>query len=180
MLTLINFPVKIVKLFISNVSSGEIAAGVCLGMFFGLIPLNGPMALLLLILFFIFKINRLAAMLVIPFFKLLYVLGLVGLADILGGYLLIDAGYLTGFWRWFVSLPVIVYLDINNTLVAGGLALSIILCLPVYLVSKKYVTVLRTRYFDKIKNLKLVKWFIKLPLINKIASLSLRAGGSAS
>ncbi|MEA3489389.1 MAG: TIGR03546 family protein [Candidatus Omnitrophota bacterium] len=177
MLPLINLPVKIVKLFSSNTSASEVAAGVCLGMFMGFIPLNGPMAILLLLCFFIFRINRLAAMLVLPLFKLLYVLGVSGLADIIGGYLLIQADYLIFFWRQLTHLPVVAYLDLNNTLVAGGLFLSWVLCIPVYIFSKKGIVIIREKYFDRIKNSAFVKWFKNIPLISKILSIIGRLKG---
>jgi len=58
-----------------------VARGVCLGLFLGFIPLNGPMALLLFIFFFLFNINRSSTAVTLPLFKLLYVLGASNLAD---------------------------------------------------------------------------------------------------
>ncbi|MCB9772379.1 MAG: TIGR03546 family protein [Candidatus Omnitrophica bacterium] len=172
MLPIINLPVKIVRLFTSNVSPNEIASGVCLGMFMGFIPLNGPMAVFLLCIFFIFKINRLAAMLVLPLFKLFYILGISTLTEWFGGVLLIDSTALKPFWSVITHMPILALLDFNNTLVAGGFALSAILCIVIFPFSAKGVIVLRTKYFDKIKNTKFVKWFLKLPIIVKILSLT--------
>lgn len=180
MIPFINLPVKIVKLFTSNVSPSEVASGVCLGMFLGFVPLNGPMALFLFICLLLFKINRLASILVLPVFKLFYVLGVSYLADGLGGILLINLEPLTAFWNFFVSLPIIAYLDINNTLVAGGLTISLVLCYPVYLGSKKGLVLLREKYFDKIKDSKFINWFKKLPLIGKLADLVLKVVGPSS
>ncbi|MFC1576949.1 TIGR03546 family protein [Candidatus Omnitrophota bacterium] len=177
MIPFVNLPVKIVRLFTSNVSPSEVAAGVCLGMFMGFVPLNGPMAIVLLVCLFVFKINRLAAMLVLPFFKLLYVLGISSLTDAAGGLLLINAGFLAPVWRILTHIPILALLDLNNTLVAGGLALSAALCFPVYVLSKKGIVVLREKYFDKIKNSKIVKWFLKIPIIGKLMTLSGRLKG---
>ncbi|MFH1836770.1 MAG: TIGR03546 family protein [Candidatus Omnitrophota bacterium] len=168
MLPFINLPVRIVRLFGSNASTGEVASGVCLGMLMGFIPLNGVMALLLFVCFLLFKINRLAAMLVLPIFKLLYILGVYRLADLIGGMLLINMDFLTPFWRIVTHLPVVALLDLNNTLVLGGLVLGAILCFPLYVLSKKGIVVLREKYFDKIKNSKFVQWFKKLPIISKL------------
>jgi len=179
MIPFLNLPVKIVKLFTSNVSPSEVAAGVCLGLFMGFIPLNGPMAILLFVLFFVFKINRLATMLVLPIFKLFYVLGVSGLTESLGGFILINADFLAPVWNILTNLPIIALLDINNTLVAGGLLVSIILCYPVYIGSKKGIVVLRLKYFDKIKNSKLVKGFLSIPIISKISAFISRAKGEA-
>jgi uncharacterized protein (TIGR03546 family) len=177
MIPFINLPVKIVRLFSSNTSESEVAAGVCMGMFFGFIPLNGPMAILLFVMFFLFKINRLAAILVLPVFKLFYVLGVYILADQLGGVLLINMKFLTPLWRFVTHLPVLALLDMNNTLVCGGLLISFILCAPVYVFSKKGIVVLRVKYFNKIKNTKFVKWFIKIPIISKISAIAAKVRG---
>ena len=171
MILFLNLPARIVRLFDSNSSPSEVASGVCLGMFMGFIPLNGPMAIVLFIFFFLFKINRLAAMLVLPLFKLLYFLGVSSLTELLGGYLLISAQYLTLVWRVLTHMPVIALLDVNNTLVAGGIVLSGVLCAPVYVLSKKGIVVIREKYFVRIKNSKFVKWFKKLPVISKLLSI---------
>ncbi len=172
MIPIINLPVKIVRLFTSNIAPSEIAAGVCLGMFMGFMPLNGPMAIVLFLCFFVFKINRLSAMLVLPFFKLLYVAGMSSVTDAMGGVLLIKAGFLAPFWGIVTHMPVLALLDLNNTLVSGGLFLSGILTLPVYVGAMKGVLFLREKYFDKMKNTKFVRWFLKLPLIDKAITIS--------
>jgi len=169
MIPIISLPAKIVKLLESNVSPAEIAAGVCLGMFLGFIPLNGPMAVFLVIFFLVVKLNRLSTVLTLPVFKLFYVLGVSRLTDALGGYLLIGAEYLTYFWRLVTNLPIIAYLDLNNTLVAGGMCLSIILCLPVYLVSVRAAALIKEKYADKIQNLKFVQWVKKIPVVSKVS-----------
>lgn len=171
MIPFVKLPVKIVRLFDSNTSPSEVAAGMCMGMFMGFIPLNGPMAIVLFLFFLLFKINRLAAMLILPLFKLLYIAGIYKLTDRLGGLLLIDMDFLTVFWGWITHLPVLALLQINNTLVAGGLALSFILAIPVYIAGKKGFLLLRDRYFIKIKESKLVKFIKKMPLVSKLTGL---------
>ncbi len=171
MIPFVRLPVKIVRLFDSNTSPSEVAAGICLSMFMGFIPLNGPMAIVLFLFFFLFKINRLAAMLILPLFKLLYVAGIYKLTDRLGGALLIDAQFLTSFWSWLTHLPVLALLQLNNTLVAGGLAFSIILAIPVYIAGKKGFLLLRDSYFVKIKESKFVKFIKKMPIAVKLGAL---------
>lgn len=148
---MINLPLKIIKLLESNISPGETAAGVCLGMFLGFTPLNGPMAALLAVFFFIFRLNRVSTVLTMPLFKTAYLLGVSGVLEKVGGYLLIDAQGLAGFWGVFTGLPVIAYLDINNTLVAGGLAGSAILSVPVYFAAKRVAAWLKKGYEVKVK-----------------------------
>ncbi len=172
MLTIFNLPKKLVKLLSSNVSPDEIAAGFCLGIFFGFIPLNGSMTIFLVIGFFVFKINRLATLLILPLFKLLYVLGISALTDKLGGYLLLDLNWLTSFWEIIVGLPVFALMDLNNTLVCGGLALSVVLSLPVFFISRKAVIVFRGKYLENMKNSKAYKLLMKIPLVKKILAIT--------
>ena len=179
MIPFLGLPVKIVKLFTSNVSPSEVAAGVCLGMCMGFVPLNGPMAILLFVCFFVFKINRLAAMLVLPIFKIFYVLGVSSLADMLGGFVLINMDFLTPIWTFLTHLPIIALLEVNNTLVAGGLLISIILGFPVYVGAKKGIVVLREKYFDKIKNSKFVKGFLKLPIVSQVSAFVSKVKGES-
>lgn len=177
MIPFLGLPVKIVKMFTSNVSPSEIAAGVCMGMFMGFIPLNGWMAVLLFILLLMFKINRLAAILVLPVFKLFYFLGAYILADMIGGLLLIKMDFLAPFWRVVTHLPILALLDLNNTLVSGGLVLSGILVFPVYIGAKKGIVVLREKYFDRMKNSKIVKGFLKLPVISQVSAFIAKVKG---
>ena len=150
-----------------------------MGMFMGFIPLNGPMAIVLTICLFVFKINRLAAMIVLPLFKLFYVLGVSSVADAFGGVLLINADFLVPVWSFITHFPVLALLGLNNTLVAGGLAISAILSFPVFIGAMKGIVILRTRYFNKIKNAKFVKIFLKMPIISHIVTLVNRAKGEA-
>jgi uncharacterized protein (TIGR03546 family) len=168
----LNIPLKIVRLFVVNTADREIAWGVCVAMFLGFLPLNGPMAAVFFILLFVLKVNRLASVLVLPAFKLLYLLGVSALADLLGGVLLINAKFLAGFWGWLTHLPLAALLNLNNTIVAGGLILSLLLAAPLYFAALRVIALLRKTIFDKIKNTAFVKWLLKLPLVEKAISLT--------
>lgn len=170
MIPFISLPIKVVRLFTSNVSPDEIASGICLGMFMGFVPLNGPITILLLICFFVFKINRLSAMLVLPLFKLFYVLGVWIITDAVGGVLLIKADFLYPVWSALTHMPVLALLNLNNTLVTGGLVLSGVLSVPVFILSKKSIVFLREKYGVKMKNSIIVKGFLKVPIVDKIVS----------
>jgi len=174
MLFLVNLPVKIVKMLTSNAEPSEIAAGVCMGLFLGFVPMNGPITIFLIICLFLFKINRLASLIILPLFKLFYILGISHLADGLGGILLINMEFLAPLWNFLLTLPIIAYLDLGHTLVTGGLAISAILCFPVYMGAQKGIVVLREKYFNKIKESKFLKWFTSLPIIGKLGEMFLK------
>ena len=142
----------------SNVSPAETAVGVLLAMFLGFTPLNGPFGLVLFVVFIILRLSSISTFFTFPLFKLLYVSGLSRLTDAIGSYLLINASFLKGFWRFFVNLPIIAYLDINNTLVLGGIVLSLVLSIPVYFLAREANILFRKHYADKTKGLKLFQW----------------------
>jgi uncharacterized protein (TIGR03546 family) len=168
MFSFINIPARILGILELNISPREVAGGVCLGMFLGFIPLNGPMALILFIFFFLFRINRFSTAITLPLFKLLYIFGVSSLAERIGGYLLLDANFLTGFWQKATSLPVLALVDLNNTLVAGGLALSVIFCLPVYLVARFIYRHFIAPNLSKIQESKLAKRIKGYTFANKV------------
>jgi uncharacterized protein (TIGR03546 family) len=168
MFSFVNIPARILSILELNISPAAVAGGVCLGMFLGFIPLNGPMALMLFLFFFLFKINRFSTVITVPLFKLLYLFGISSLTERIGGYLLLDADFLTGFWKWITSVPVLALVDLNNTLVAGGLALSVILCLPVYLLARfMYVKFIAPRV-SKIQGSKFAKRIKRYKFVNAV------------
>lgn len=168
MLSLIGLPAKIIAILEANVSPREVAFGACLGVFLGFIPLNGPMALFLGIIFFVFRINRVATLITLPIFKSIYFFGAYKLTDKLGESVLTQTEYLNGFWRWITHLPVVAYLGLNNTLVAGGIVFSTILSIPVYFATKRLIIFISRRYSEKIKNSKLARFIPGLKFVGFI------------
>ena len=171
MLSFMNLPMKVVGLLESNTSDSEIAAGVILGLFLGLTPLNGPMAILLAAFFFIFRLNRTSTLLTLPLFKLLYISGASGLCEKAGSFLLIDASALNGFWRVATHVPVIAYLDVNYTLVAGGLAVASTLSVPAFFISKSLAAFAKKRYAAKVARTRIAKVIAGLKLATKVDGL---------
>ena len=169
MFSYFNLPLQIVNIIHSNLSPRRIAAGVCLGMWLGFVPWNGPMALFLAVCLLVFNFNKTAAFLALPFFKAIYLLGVNKLADIVGTYLLIDLTFLNGFWRFVTHLPVIAWLDINYTCVAGGLAISLVLTAPVFWIARWCMRIYRNQYHEKVENTAFMKWFKTLTAVKTIA-----------
>lgn len=170
MLGFLKLPLTVLNIVEGNTSDREIAFGVCLGMFLGLIPLNGSMALLLAVFFFIFKINRAATILTLPVFKLMYFLGLKAVCEKLGFYLLSDANYLTNLWSVLINFPILALLNINYTLVAGGIVLAAALSPVVYLISKKIARAVKASYAGKVKNTKFALWASRIKKVHAVTS----------
>lgn len=171
MLSFLNVPAKIIGILEANITPREIAFGVCLGMFLGFTPLNGTTALLLALFFFIFKVNRMATLLTLPIFKTLYLLGVSKIGDAAGLYLLEKANYLAWFWRIVTNCPVIAYLDVNRTTVAGGLFLSAVLSVPVYFIAKNISAPILAKYSEKIKDSAFSKWVQRFKAVTKVSNI---------
>ena len=171
MFSFLNLPARVINILEANITPREIAFGVCLGMFLGFTPLNGTTALLLALFFFIFKVNRAATLLTLPLFKILYLLGISKIGDASGSYLLEKASYLTGFWRLVTNFPIIAYLDVNRTTVAGGLLLSAVLSAPVYFIAKGISAPLLAKYSAKMQNTAFAKWANKFKLVSRAGSI---------
>lgn len=169
MLSILNLPARIIGILEARITPREIALGVCLGMFFGFTPLNGTTALLLTIFFFVFKINRMSTLLTLPVFKTLYIIGISKIGDGIGVYFLERADYLAGFWKFVTNLPIIAYLDINRTTVAGGIILSAVLSLPLYFIVKNISAPLLAKYSDKMQDTALSKWIKRVYHVSRIA-----------
>jgi hypothetical protein len=98
----------------------------------------------------------------------LYVLGVSSLADRVGGLLLIDAHSLSGFWSFVTGLPALALLDLNNTLIAGGLALSLALTIPVFFIARSVYIVLIEKNIRKIQGSAFAKRFMKYRLVHGV------------
>jgi uncharacterized protein (TIGR03546 family) len=136
----------------------------------GFTPLNGWMTVILILFFLFFKLNRVSTILTLPIFKLFYMLGLYKIADFFGGLVLIKASFLEGFWRFVTHFPILTYLDLNNTLVSGGLILSAILVVPVFQLSVAGARKMQTVYGKKFKETKFMKWVKNIPIVSRIGA----------
>lgn len=149
----------------SNTSPGELASGAVLALYFGLTPLNHTHVIFLLLMLFFFKINRALSILVVPVIKIFYYLGLANLADFIGTYLLVQTPALGPFWARVTHTPVLAYLDLQYTMVLGGLLLAAALSLPMYLLAYLAVNAYRAKFRDKVNSWRIVKWLQGLSIV---------------
>ncbi len=156
--------INLIRALQSNVSPAEIASGAALSLFFGFTPLNHPHTVILVLCFFFFKINRAATVLLLPLVKLLYILGAVHLADKIGGFLLIDYQPLHGFWEWASGAPVLAWLDLNHTLVTGGIALALMAAPFVFVAVWQMVLAYRANMKSRVDKLGAVQWMQRLAI----------------
>lgn len=164
-------PLKwIVKVFTalnSNRKPGEIAGGTAFGLLLALQPGFTFFRGFVLALCFFLKVNLPAA-----FLSLLVLaapaLLLEGLSGVLGEAVL-TAAPLEGFFTFLYNLPLVPLTRFNNTRVLGGLLLGMILWTPAFFGMKKFIKLYREKLRDRIAGHPAVKWFLRLPLVSKLA-----------
>lgn len=151
----------------SNVSRGQLAAGMATGILLALVPSGNLLWIALFLVSFMTKANYGMTMLVMGAGKLLVPL-LASPIDALGASLL-RLPALRGLYERLYDLPFLPLTRFNNTLVMGGLALGVLLWAPVFFGMRAFIHTYRERLASKIAGSKLVKAIFKIPLVEKLA-----------
>ena len=81
------------------------------------------------------------------------------LFDRLGYFLLVELDVARSLWIWIASAPILPFFRLNNTVVMGSLALSLITYFPVFVVAIWAIGQYRKHWKEKIKDSKFMKWF---------------------
>jgi uncharacterized protein (TIGR03546 family) len=150
----------------TNVRKEQIAAGFAWGILLALVPVGNILWFALFILTFFFKINSGMQLFTIVIVKL-FRLALIPAIDAVG-WALLNIGELRPTYTMLYNLPIAPLTRFNNTLVAGGLVIGIILWLPLFFAMRAFVVVYRAKIAPKIAESKVYKAFIKLPLVKKL------------
>lgn len=121
------------KAFLSADSPKVLAWSVAAGMLVGMVPKGNLTAVLLVMLFFSFRVNVGIGLLSVVIFSWV---GRVcdPISHNLGNWLL-TRETLEPMWTWMINQPVIPWTAFNNTVVLGSLFLACYLVAPVYLAS---------------------------------------------
>ncbi len=154
----IQFISKLIKILRSAASPPQIAGGFILGMVLGLLPsLINPISILIILILILVDVNLATAIFSFAIFS-----GIAYLADplfhSLGYLVLVDAGWLRGFWTTLYNAPVIPFTNFYNTIVMGSLLIALLLLFPVYWGTKKFIVYYRTKYEPRVQNLKWIKY----------------------
>ncbi len=158
--------VKLLKGLNDNSHPGEIAHAASCGFLLGLLPKDNLLWYLIFILFLFLRINKGALLLVILLGSVV-ALFLDPLLDTIG-YTILTIDAIAPFMAFFLNIPLMAYTKINNSVVLGSLVFSIVAYFPMYLAAKAFVSVWRKTLAPKLANNKIVKGFMKLPIVSKI------------
>ncbi len=157
---------KLLKGLNDNSHPGEIAHAASCGFLLGLLPKDNLLWYLVFILFLFLRINKGALLLVILLGSVV-ALFLDPLFDTIG-YAVLTIEAIAPFMALFLNIPLMAYTKINNSVVLGSLVFSIVAYVPMYLGAKAFVAVWRKTIAPKLANNKIVKGFMKLPIVSKI------------
>jgi len=128
---------KFFELLHSETSPHQLCAGFVVGMFMGFLPASNLLWLGMVMTLFLFRVNIAAALLSYALF-LMVSFFLDPAFDKLGLAILTQAG-LKPLWVTFYNAPLIPFTRFNNTIVMGGLAISLILAVPLFFISRTLI-----------------------------------------
>ncbi len=147
---------KLFKVLRSGESPAQISAGFILGMIPGLTPLWNLHNLVVLILLIVLRVNFSAAIFSFLLFSAFaYILD--PLFHSLGYYLLVEITGLKDIWTALFNAPVLGLSNLNNTVVMGSFAVSLILMIPMYFLMKIFIIQYRTKIDARLQKLKIVQ-----------------------
>jgi len=152
----------------ANSRPGEIAAGFACGILLALIPFGNLLWFLLFAVFFLLKLNAGTLLFTAALFKL-FIGVLDPLVDSFGLSILTQPS-LTPYLTSAINTPVLPLMEFNNSLVIGGLALGLLLWLPLFYGGRVAVKIYRKEIRDKLASSKLIKTFEKVPWIRKLTT----------
>ena len=152
----------------ANSRPGEIAAGFACGILLALIPFGNLLWFLLFAVFFLLKLHAGTLLFTTVLFKLF--IGVVDpLVDSFGLSILTQPS-LIPFFTSAMNTPVLPLMEFNSSLVTGGLALGLLLWLPLFYGGRVAVKIYRKGIRDKLASSKLVKSFERVPWIRRLTT----------
>ncbi len=165
---IVNALARVVAALNSNRRAGEVAAGVSCAVVLALMPPANLVWVMLFAALFFIKVNLSIALLTLAVLSPFAVLT-DPLLDAVGYTVLNAAALQEVFIAWY-NLPIAPFTGFNNTLVAGGFLVGLVLWIPVYLLARVFVQLYRNTLRARIAALPPVRWFARLPLVQRVTA----------
>lgn len=146
---------KLLKLLHSNIDPAEIAGGFALGSIIGLTPLFALHNLLVFIGIILLNVNIASAFFGIMLFSIIGVFT-DPVSHHIGYLLLVKAELLTPFWTTLYNMPIVPFTRFNNTVVLGSLVISLLVCIPLHIATKKFIVFYREKLAQKAQKWKII------------------------
>jgi uncharacterized protein (TIGR03546 family) len=146
---------KIFRILNAEATPTQIAGAVALGMIIGLTPTFSLHNIVVVFLILVIKVNLTAAILSMFAFDLIGY-GVDPLSDWLG-YTILTSTALRPLWIEAYNAAIIPFTRFNNTIVMGSLVISLILLVPIFLLTKYGVERYRSDLAAKFQQWRIVK-----------------------
>ena len=156
---LLKYIIKLLKVLGSEGTPRGIAGGVMLGSFLGLAPLFCGHNLVVIALVFLVNVNVASVIFAWGLFRFLRLI-IDPLSDALG-YAVLTIDSLEGFYTALYNTAPFATSDFNNTIVMGGLIISLVIAAPLYFGIKRFVPYYREHLMERVNNWKIVR-FLKM------------------
>jgi uncharacterized protein (TIGR03546 family) len=161
--------IRVIASLNSNQRPGEVGAGIAFGLLLALQPGIGLLWAVIFAAAFFVKLNE-AAMLLFMFLFTLAAPLFDGVSD-LAGFFILNLPVLNGFFTALGDMPIVPLTRFNNSLVMGGLALGLLLWLPVFLAGRRLVVLYRKKFGQRLLDHPLAAKLLKSPLLAPLAGL---------
>ena len=162
--------VKLLKALNSNSHPGEIAHAVCLGMLLGFLPKNNIFWYIITVFVLFMRINKGAMVLSTLGFSLLAPLFDPIFDQV--GYWFLTLPQLEPAFAWLLDIPFVGFTNFNNTIASGSLLCGLILYIPLYIISRLLVWLMRNKIVPVLRKTKFVVVLSKVPLVKKMAAIA--------
>ena len=157
---------KLLAALNANRRPGEVGAAFACGIMLALIPGGNLLWYALLLLFILYKLHIGTLLLTVIIGKLA-----AGLADPLldaAGLWILEQPALQPFFIAAANAPLLPFTRFNNSLVAGGFAVGLLLWLPLFFLASAGVRGYRNRIRERIARSKLVRSIERIPWMSKL------------
>ena len=148
---------KLYKVLSSDSSPSAVAAAVGFGIIAGCVPIFSGLALFMLLLVLVFRVQIAAALFAWALTRLAAKALLASTFEAMGENLL-DSEALHGFWTWLLNLPVVAWFGLDRYAILGGAVVG--LCLAAVLFVPLRLTIIGYRRFahEKVSQNKFFRW----------------------
>ena len=167
---MLKFIVKFLKALNSNSHPGEIAHAVSFGVLLGLMPKTNIFWYIITVFVIFMRINKgalvlstLIVTLLAPFFD--------PLLDSLG-YWFLTLPKLEPIFADLLDIPFVGYTKFNNTIAMGSLLCGLILYIPVYIIARVIVWLMRNKLVPILRKTKLITALSNAKFVKKIADIA--------
>ena len=168
---MLKFILKFLKALNSNSHPGEIAHAISLGLLLGVLPKNNIFWYVITVFVLFMRINKGALFLSTLAFTLLAPVFDAPFDQL--GYWFLTLPKLALFFSKLLDIPFVAYTKFNNTIACGSLLCGLALYIPVYILARVFIWLMRTKIVPVLRKTKLITILSNAKLVRKIADAAM-------